>query len=45
MPPEHKDTKFINTTVHSPQFLQALDVLSDALNSENVLPLFMEMGL
>jgi hypothetical protein len=31
--------------VRSPQFLQALDVLSDALNSENALSLFMEMGL
>lgn len=45
MPDEHKDKKYLSTTVHSPQFLQALDVLSDALNSENALPIFMEMGL
>lgn len=25
--------------------MQALDALSDALNSENALPLFMELGL
>lgn len=31
--------------MRSPQFQQALDVLSDALNSENVFPLFMELGL
>lgn len=33
------------SNVQSPQFQQAVDVLSDALNSENAIPLFMELGL
>lgn len=33
MPEEHKDTQHIPSSIRSPQFLQALDVLSDALNS------------
>lgn len=35
----------IASNVRSPQFQQAVDALTDALNSENVFPLFMEMGL
>lgn len=40
-----KDRKYISSNLRSPQFQQALDVLSDALNSENAIPLFMELGL
>lgn len=45
MPDGRKDIKHVASNIRSPQFLQALDVLSDALNSENALPLFMELGL
>lgn len=45
MPEEMRDTKYIASNLRSPQFQQALDVLSDALNSENSIPIFMEMGL
>ena len=45
MPEEQKGEEHIASNVRSPQFQQAFDVLSDALNSENVLPLFMEMQL
>lgn len=45
MPEEHRNAQLIPSTLRSPQFQQALDVLSDALNSENALPLFLELGL
>lgn len=45
MPDEMKESKFIASNVRSPQFQQALDILSDALNGENAIPLFMELGL
>ena len=45
LPDEQKGAEHIASNVRSPQFQQAFDVLSDALNSENVIPLFMEMGL
>ena len=33
MPEEMRDPKFISSNLRSPQYQQALDVLSDALNS------------
>jgi hypothetical protein len=31
--------------IHSPQLLQAIDALGDALNTEGILAIFHEMGL
>ena len=45
LPESQQDTQYFAQNLRSPQFLQALDVLSDALNSENAVALFMEMGL
>jgi hypothetical protein len=45
LPEEQRGKEHIPSNLRSPQFQQAADVLSDALNSENVIPLFMELGL
>lgn len=41
MPEQHKDAQHVPSSLRSPQMQQAMEVLSDALNSENALPLFM----
>jgi len=41
LPEEQKDVSHLASNIRSPQFQQAVDVLSDALNSENAIPLFM----
>ena len=45
LPGEQRDLQHLASNLRSPQFQQAVDVLSDALNSENAIPLFMELGL
>jgi hypothetical protein len=45
LPEEQRSVEFIASNLRSPQFQQSADTLSDALNSENVIPLFLEMNL
>lgn len=45
LPEEQQKLEFFDKNVRSAQFMQALDALSDALNSETGISIFAEMGL